>query len=330
MHYLRGLLCLLCFVALLSACDRIKDEEGKALHVGKHYRMTAQGLQRVEQITDKTGVAAVIGKEYVMTADGLELIPYLKDKNGCRVEVGNEYVMTDEGLKLTVSRGILGVIQDASGGALADVAVSVADSSRKTSSRQDGSFIFPFIEGYVRVHFTVPGLPDWCRIKDLEEAMVTRERYPDGLDAGVIRVPCILAENARGQKVWASADGRFLDNGDGTITDAQSGLMWEAEVKGRSISWPAAEEYAAVLDLAGHTDWRLPTPEELDGLHEAGTACALLSAPMIRGALSLWTAEHVDDSALAYNVCTGTTRKSAGLDEGPHVNAGVLAVRSSN
>lgn len=327
MRYLHGFLCLLCSIALLTACGRIEDGDGNALQVGEHYRMTPKGLERIGQVTDKTGAPAVVGKEYVMTADGLEPVPHLKDKSGCRVEVGNEYVMTNEGLKLTVSRGIKGDIEDASGRPLAGVEVTVAGSPQKTSSRQDGSFSFPFMEGYVRLHFTAPGLPHWCRIRDLEEAMVTRERFPDGWDAGVLRVPCVLAENEGGKKAWASADGRFLDNGDGVIADLHSGLMWEAEVKARRISWPEAEHYAAELDLAGHMDWRLPTPEELDALHEAGIACVQIGEPMIQAALSLWTSDHVDDSALVYDICTGRTRMSAGLDEGPNVNAGALAVR---
>jgi len=327
MRYLHGFLCLLCSIALLTACGRIKDRDGNALQVGEHYRMTAKGLERVAQVTDKAGAPAVIGKEYVMTAAGLEPVPHLKDRSGCPVEVGNEYVMTNDGLKLTVSRGIKGAIADASGRPLPGVEVLVAGSDQKTTSRQDGSFTFPFIEGYVRLHFTGPGLPDWCRLQDLEEAAVTRERYPDGWDAGVIRVPCVLTANDGGRKVWASADGRFLDNGDGTIADVQSGLMWEAKVKGRRISWLEAENYAAELDLAGHTDWRLPSPEELEVLYEAGIACVLIGEPLIQGALSLWTSDHVDDAALVYDICTGRTRMSAGLDEGPNVNASALAVR---
>jgi hypothetical protein len=328
MRYFRGFLCLLCSIALLTACSRIEDKDGNALRVGEHYRMASDGLEHVPRIMDKSGTPVVIGKEYVMTADGLELITHLKDKHGCRVEVGNEYLMTGEGLKLTVSRGIKGAVQDASGKALPGVEVTVVGSDRKTSSSQDGSFTFPFIEGYVRFHFKVPGLPDWCTVDDIEEAVVTRDRYPAGWDIGVIRVPCVLAENQEGGKIWMTADGRFIDNGDGTISDAPNGLLWEAEVKSQRIPWTDAENYATELDLAGHRDWRLPTPEELETLREGGVACAMIGTPMIQGALNLWTSDHVDDSALVHDICTGRTRKSVGLDEGPHVNASALAVRN--
>lgn len=59
----------------------------------------------------------------------------------------------------------------------------------------------------------------------------------------------------------ASSD-RFRDNGDGTVTDPVGGLMWQ-KVDGGPMALEAAREYAKKLDLAGHSDWRLPLPMEL-------------------------------------------------------------------
>jgi len=234
--------------------------------------------------------------------------------------------MTGDGLKLVLSRGIKGALVDYAGKPLSGVEVLIAGSDCKKTTAADGSFTFPFIEGYVSFQFNVPGLPEWCSIEKVDNPSVTRERYPGGWNLGTVKLPCTLATSGSGKPAWATASGEYVDNGDGTISDLKNGLMWEAEVKKSNVSWSAAEEYASNLTLGGRSDWRLPSPAELEALYEAGIACAWSGPAVIRGALSLWTAEHVEDSALVFNTCSGKSRKSSGLDEGPHVNSGALAV----
>jgi hypothetical protein len=53
----------------------------------------------------------------------------------------------------------------------------------------------------------------------------------------------------------------FTDNGNGTVTDNVTGLMWQKTDNGES-TWEAAVTAAATLNLGGYTDWRLPTPAE--------------------------------------------------------------------
>lgn len=57
----------------------------------------------------------------------------------------------------------------------------------------------------------------------------------------------------------------FADNGDGTVTDKVTGLVWE-KVDGGEMTWEKARERAAGLLLAGKDDWRLPSSMELLGL----------------------------------------------------------------
>ena len=57
----------------------------------------------------------------------------------------------------------------------------------------------------------------------------------------------------------------FKDNGDGTISDLNTGLMW-AKAQGKRVSWQAAGAGAKTFKLAGRTDWRLPTVKELYSL----------------------------------------------------------------
>src|SRR5262249_5481923 len=70
----------------------------------------------------------------------------------------------------------------------------------------------------------------------------------------------------------------YTDNGDGTITDNNTGLMWEKQSDDGSIhdkdnvyTW--ADAFAvhiaglnAGAGFAGHTDWRLPNVKELQSI----------------------------------------------------------------
>ncbi len=60
----------------------------------------------------------------------------------------------------------------------------------------------------------------------------------------------------------------FVDNGDGTITDRATGLMWQQADDGRARNWQEALACAEDLDLAGYTDWRLPNAKELQSIVE--------------------------------------------------------------
>lgn len=53
----------------------------------------------------------------------------------------------------------------------------------------------------------------------------------------------------------------YKDNGNGTITDTITGLMWQ-KIDFGEISYENASKYCDTLTLGGYTDWRLPTPLE--------------------------------------------------------------------
>jgi len=69
----------------------------------------------------------------------------------------------------------------------------------------------------------------------------------------------------------ASPSPRFTDNGNETVTDNQTGLMWakNANLDGTK-TWNAAIDYCNALSLGGHDDWRLPTVKELQSLIDFG------------------------------------------------------------
>lgn len=58
----------------------------------------------------------------------------------------------------------------------------------------------------------------------------------------------------------------FVDNGDGTITDCATGLMWMQNDNGEGVLWKNALSYAENSEHAGHTDWRLPNAKELQSI----------------------------------------------------------------
>ncbi|MFA9378261.1 MAG: DUF1566 domain-containing protein [Lachnotalea sp.] len=55
----------------------------------------------------------------------------------------------------------------------------------------------------------------------------------------------------------------YTDNGDGTVSDNVTGLMWAQDLSEASMSWEEAGEYCENLEFGGYDDWRLPTIKEL-------------------------------------------------------------------
>jgi VWFA-related protein len=66
--------------------------------------------------------------------------------------------------------------------------------------------------------------------------------------------------------VW----GAYVNNGDGTVTDTATGLMWQQADDGQARTWQNALSYCEALDLAGQTDWRLPDIRELQSIVDDG------------------------------------------------------------
>ena len=87
------------------------------------------------------------------------------------------------------------------------------------------------------------------------------------------------------------SDNRYTDNGDGTISDAQTGLMWSKCSYGQTYdandansdgiicegspafgTWQQAFAWAADSTDHGHSDWRLPNIKELGSIVDFGSA----------------------------------------------------------
>lgn len=92
----------------------------------------------------------------------------------------------------------------------------------------------------------------------------------------------------------------FTDNGDGTITDNHTGLMWEKLSSDGSIhdwaatyTWHNAGTKITALNggggFAGYTDWRLPNINELQSLANYGTSAPAVHAPFHTGCVAACT-----------------------------------------
>jgi len=63
----------------------------------------------------------------------------------------------------------------------------------------------------------------------------------------------------------------FSDNGDGTISDYATGLMWQKDDNGAALNWKAALEWVSqknTENYLGYNDWRLPNVKELQSIVE--------------------------------------------------------------
>ncbi len=82
---------------------------------------------------------------------------------------------------------------------------------------------------------------------------------PGGKDEKTFFVLYVRGNTAYGQN-------SFVDNGDGTITDHATGLMWQQVDSGAGLDWAGALSYCENTATAGYTDWRLPNAKELQSI----------------------------------------------------------------
>ena len=71
----------------------------------------------------------------------------------------------------------------------------------------------------------------------------------------------------RGNPAYGKND--FHDNGDGTVSDRATGLMWSQTDSGAGLNWEAALAWVQKRNaekFLGHADWRLPSVKELQSL----------------------------------------------------------------
>lgn len=92
----------------------------------------------------------------------------------------------------------------------------------------------------------------------------------------------VVAQNCSADITPVAPDERYQDNGDGTVTDLRTNLMWHQCSSGLTgadcltgtvltYSWDTALQNPVTVNatgFAGHHDWRLPNTKELESLIE--------------------------------------------------------------
>jgi hypothetical protein len=81
------------------------------------------------------------------------------------------------------------------------------------------------------------------------------------------------ARCVRHSAVGSAVPDRYTGNGDGTVIDNQTGLMWAKSEAAAAVSWEEALTLAASTTLAGFSDWRVPNIKELRSLQSDSGDC---------------------------------------------------------
>ncbi|MBM2837512.1 MAG: hypothetical protein HW415_137 [Deltaproteobacteria bacterium] len=77
------------------------------------------------------------------------------------------------------------------------------------------------------------------------------------------RVKTVLINEIQSAKKVAE---QYTDNGNGTVTANKTGLIWQKQDNNKTRDWSNAMSYCDGLILAGYSDWRLPSKDELETL----------------------------------------------------------------
>lgn len=116
----------------------------------------------------------------------------------------------------------------------------------------------------------------------------------------------------------------YTDNGNGTVTDNNTGLIWQKYENASSYNWfrasgtyapvynPSSQNVCGSLNLGGYSDWRLPTKKELMSIVDysitwPGPTINIAFFPNTQ-ANYYWSSTTNDDlpdqdTELAWNVC---------------------------
>ena len=154
----------------------------------------------------------------------------------------------------------------------------------------------------------------------------------------------LFAEKTNAVTTW-SIDKRFKDNGDQTITDTKTGLMWMKEDSylhsGHWVNWFESIQLVKQINEEGFADqydWQIPTTKQLITIYEVGkTNSRVLGKGMIihidpifakEGSASLWSIEE-NGNYNAFGVVLNTGKRFNSPKKSRFRKA-VRAVRRSN
>jgi len=104
--------------------------------------------------------------------------------------------------------------------------------------------------------------------------------------------------------------------GSPTLSDARTGLMWQAQDDNTPKTWEAALTYCEGLSLGGYTDWRLPNNKDLESISDSSRYNPAINTTNYPGttAAAYWTSTtsaNTTTSAWYVNFLDGTVNFAA-------------------
>jgi hypothetical protein len=117
----------------------------------------------------------------------------------------------------------------------------------------------------------------------------------------------------------------YTNNGDGTVTDNVTNLIWRMDDDGNNYNWyeatgtddavnnpGAAVDVCGASTFAGQTDWRLPNRQELDSIVDYGTSNPAVDTIYFPSTVfvNYWTSTDIDAAnAWAVNFIAGAVQR---------------------
>lgn len=163
-------------------------------------------------------------------------------------------------------------------------------------------------------------------------------------------VGTVISAPASGESFYGQ-DAQFISNqfsltknGNGTVSDLNTGLMWQQIPSSSDYTWQEAVDYCNNLQLGGYSDWRMPSAKELFSISNFGTGWPYLNTTIFHLASGLvtkdeqyWTSNYYvgvtveggSNAAFGVNHVTGHIKAYAANSGGPVGGKYVRAVRGS-
>ncbi|MCX5870425.1 MAG: DUF1566 domain-containing protein [Deltaproteobacteria bacterium] len=102
---------------------------------------------------------------------------------------------------------------------------------------------------------------------------------------------------------YQGATPAYQDNGNQTVTDQKSGLVWMKSDDGTGRTWQGAVDYCSGLVFAGQSDWRLPSRFELDSIVDYGRSYPAINPVFSCQSSFYWSAiPYAGDPVYAWGI----------------------------
>jgi hypothetical protein len=152
-------------------------------------------------------------------------------------------------------------------------------------------------------------LPQWFGVNFADGRI---KGYPD-------MFPTYFVRYVRGNTAYGVNS--FTNNADGTVSDSQSGLMWEQADSGMGMVWEDALTHCESQTTGGHDNWRLPDAKELHTLIDYTRSPDTTSSAAIDAVFSVSTNtnENSQTDDYPYFWSSTTHKSSSGLPGGSAV-----------